>query len=136
MTNVHGKRTVVKLNGVDYSEFANSTDFKDSVEAHENTTYGRDRKTYHSGLGDGTVSVGGFYDNTLVSGPRALFKPLMALGEPVEFTYRPEGTGTGKAQSLVDVIITSFEESSPVGDMVTWTGELQMTGPLDETPQA
>jgi len=135
MTNFHGKVTVVKLNNVDYSAFANSTDFKDATETHENTTYGRDRKTYAAGLGDGTVSVGGFYDNTAVSGPRALFKPLKAAGTAVPFTYRPEGTGAGKAQSLVNVIVSSFEESSPVGDMVTWTAELQMTGVLDETPQ-
>lgn len=135
MANVHGKLTVVTLNGVDYSEYANQTDFKDATDAHENTTYGRDRKTYHGGLGDGTVSVGGFYDTTAVSGPRALFKPLKAAGNAVPFVYRPEGTGAGKAQSLVDVIITSFEESSPVGDMVTWTAELQMTGDLDETAQ-
>lgn len=135
MTNFHGKVTVVKLNGVDYSAFANSTDFKDATDTHENTTYGRDRKTYAAGLGDGTVSVGGFYDNTAVSGPRALFKPLKSAGTAVPFVYRPEGTGSGKAQSTVNVIISSFEESSPVGDMVTWTAELQMTGPLDETPQ-
>lgn len=135
MTNVHGKVTVVTLNGVDYSAFANATDFKDSTEAHETTTYGRDRKTYAAGLGDGTISVGGFYDTTAVSGPRALFKPLKAAGTSVPFRYRPEGTGTGKAQSLVNVIVTSFEESSPTGDMVTWTAELQMTGVLDETPQ-
>lgn len=135
MANIHGKLTVVKLNGVDYSEYANATDFKDAKEAHENTTYGRDRKTYKAGLGDGTVSVGGFYDTTTVTGPRGLFKPLMAAGTDVPFIYRPEGTGVGKAQSLVNVIITSFEESSPVGDMVTWTAELQMTGVLDETAQ-
>lgn len=135
MTNVHGKNTVVTLNGVDYSEFSNSTDFKDATDTHENTTYGKSRKTYHSGLGDGTISVGGFYDTTAVSGPRALFKPLKAAGNPVEFVYRPEGTGAGKAQSVVDVIIASFDESSPVGDMVTWTAELQMTGDLDETAQ-
>lgn len=135
MTNVHGKNTVVTLNGVDYSAFSNSTDFKDATEAHETTTYGRNRKTYHSGLGDGTVSVGGLYDNTVSSGPRNLFKPLKAAGSAVEFVYRPEGTGSGKAQSIVDVIITQFDESSPVGDMVTWTAELQMTGDLDETPQ-
>ncbi len=136
MTNIHGKLTVVKLNGVDYSTYSNSTDFKDSTDTHENTTYGRDRKTYAGGLGDGTVSVGGFYDTTAVSGPRALFKPLKAAGNAVPFVYRPEGTGSGKAQSSVSVLISSFEESSPVGDMVTWTAELQMTGVLDETPQA
>lgn len=135
MANVHGKVTVVTLNGVDYSTYSNSTDFKDATDTHETTTYGRSRKTYAGGLGDGTVSVGGFYDTTAVSGPRALFKPLKAAGNAVPFVYRPEGTGSGKAQSSVSVIISSFEESSPVGDMVTWTAELQMTGVLDETPQ-
>jgi hypothetical protein len=135
MTNVHGKLTAVTLNGVDYSQYANATDFKDATDTHETTTYGRDRKTYKAGLGDGTVSVGGFYDSTKVTGPRGLFKPIKAAGTEVEFVYRPEGTGSGKAQSRVNVIIASFEESSPVGDMVTWTSELQMTGPLDETDQ-
>jgi len=135
MTSVHGKVTVVTLNGVDYSAYSNSTDFKDATDTHETTTYGRTRKVYNGGLGDGTVSVGGFYDTTAVSGPRALFKPLKAAGNAVPFVYRPEGTGSGKAQSTVSVIISSFEESSPVGDMVTWSAELQMTGVLDETAQ-
>ena len=48
----------------------------------------------------------------------------------------PEGTGSGKAQTSVGVLVKTFNESSPVADNVTWTSELQMTGPIDETDQA
>lgn len=130
----HGKATVVTLNGVDYSAFADTTDFDDGVDTHETTTYGRNRKTYLAGLGDGKVSVGGMHSDS-VNNPRSLFKPLMAAGTEVQFVYRPEGTGVGKPQSRVNVIVSSYKDSSPVGDVVKWTAELQMTGDLDETPQ-
>jgi hypothetical protein len=134
MTNVHGSGTFVSLDGEDVSPFTNSTTFGDGSDVHETTTYGRSRKTYFAGLGDGKITIGGFYDNG-ATGPRAVIKPLMAAGDPVEFIYRPEGTGAGLPQSKVDVVISSFNESSPVGDMVTWTCELQMTDDLDESDQ-
>ena len=130
----HGKDTVVILAGVDISAFTDSTQMEDETETHETTTYGRARKTYQSGLGDGKFTIGGVYDDG-AGGPRAVIKPLKATGTAVTFVYRPEGTGSGKAQSSVSVIIGTFNESSPVGDNVTWTSELQMTGVLDETDQ-
>lgn len=134
MATVHGKKTVVLLAGTNISTYCNSTTFPDGLDTHETTTYGRNRKTYASGLGDGKITIGGPYDSA-AAGPRSYIKPLMAIGDPVEFIYRPEGTGAGLPQSKVNVIIMSFNESSPVGDMVTWTAELQMTGDLDETDQ-
>lgn len=130
----HGKDTVVKLNGSDLSAFSNSTSFGDETEANETTTYGRSRKTYMAGLGDGKVTLQGVYDDG-ASGPRAIIKPLKAAGTAVAFIFQPEGTGSGKAQSNVDVIITAFNESAPVGDVIAWTCEMQMTGPLTETDQ-
>jgi hypothetical protein len=131
----HGKDTVVKLNAVDLSAFTNSTSFGDETEAHDTTTYGRDRKTYHAGLGDGKITIGGVYDDG-AAGPRGTIKPLKAAGTAVTFLFQPEGTGAGKAQSSVSVIIISFNESAPVADMISWTCELQMTGVLNEADQA
>lgn len=130
----HGKDTVVKVNGVDLSEFSNSTAFNDETEANETTTYGRNRKTYMGGLGDGKITLQGVYDDG-AAGPRATLKPLKDAGNAVPFILQPEGTGSGKAQSSVSVIITAFNESLPVGDVIAWTCEMQMTGPLDETDQ-
>lgn len=130
----HGKDTVVTLNAVDLSAFSNSTAFNDETEANETTTYGRNRKTYMGGLGDGKVTLQGVYDDG-AAGPRATIKPLKAAGTAVEFVFQPEGVGAGKAQSVVDVIVTAYNETAPVGDVIAWTCEMQMTGPLDETDQ-
>lgn len=135
MAFAHGRHTYVSVDGINLSAYTDTTDFDDKgAEAHETTTYGNRRKTYSSGLGDGTVSIGGTSDDS-VNGARAVLKPLMATGEAVPFIFRPFGTGAGKAQSTVDVIVTGFKESNPVGGMSKWTAELQMTGDLDETPQ-
>lgn len=131
----HGKDTVVKLNAVDLSAFSNSTQFGDETEANETTTYGRARKTYMAGLGDGKITLSGVYDDG-ASGPRGTIKPLKAAGTAVVFLFQPEGTGAGKAQSSVSVIITAFNETAPVADVISWACEMQMTGPLDETDQS
>jgi hypothetical protein len=136
----HGKDTFVSINASDYSPYANSTAFGDTGDAHDVTCYGASRKAYQAGLGDGTITVGGIFDDT-AAGPRAIFKSIKAQQQsgalgPVQFIYRPSGTGSGKEQSIVNVLITAFNESSPVADNVTWTAELQMSGTLDETDQA
>lgn len=134
MAFAHGRDTVVKLNDVDLSLFTNATTFNDSTDSHDVTCYGADRKAYNSGLGDGTVTIAGVYDDG-ATGPRATIKPLKAAGTAVTFLFQPEGTGSGKAESSVSVIVTAYNESAPVADMISWTAELQMTGDLTETDQ-
>jgi hypothetical protein len=133
---VHGKNTFVSLDAVDLSTFTKSTSFEDSTSVHDVTTYGptRARKSKAAGLGDGKATISGVYDSS-ATGPRATIKPLKAAGESVEFVFQPEGVGAGKPQSVVNVIIASYNESSSVDDMIQWTCELEMDGDLDETDQ-
>lgn len=131
----HGKDTFVSVDGVDLSAFTNSTSFGDETEANETTTYGRTRKTYIAGMGDGKITIGGPADDGAAAARKTL-KPLKAAGTEVQFIFRPYGVGSGKQQSIVNVIITSFNDSAEVGDVVKWTCEMQETGPLDETDQA
>lgn len=132
----HGRNTFVSIDGVTLSTYIKTTSFEDSTDTHDSTTYGptRTRKSYQAGLGDGKVTIAGMHKND-AAGPRATLKPLKAAGEPVELIFQPEGPGTGKPQSVVNVIITSYNESSAVDDLVQWTSELQMTDDLDETDQ-
>lgn len=134
MGNIHGRLTVVKVGGVDISTFTDTTEFNDGIDTHDTTTYGAARKRYDSGLGDGTISIGGTHSNE-IDNPRATLKPMMAAGLAVEFVYRPNGTGAGKPQSIVDVIVKSYKDSSPVANMTKWTAELQMTEDLNEADQ-
>jgi hypothetical protein len=76
----------------------------------------------------------GIYDNSAGAGPRAIVPPL--VGSTVELIRRPEGTGSGKPQDRVDVLVLNYVETSPVADMVSWSCSMQMSGVVDRTAQS
>lgn len=132
MAFVHGKGTAVSLDSNDLSSFSNSVTFTRTADSHDVTTFGKNSKVYQSGLKDGTASLAGTYDNTASTGPGAVLRPLIG-GAAVELVYEPEGSGTGRPIATVDVIVTSYEESAPVADMITWTAELQLSDDIADT---
>lgn len=133
MAFVHGKNTEVDLDGNDLSAYCNNTEWSREADTHDTTTYGKDSKTYEGGLKDGTVTISGTYDNTASTGPKAVIEPL--LGTKVPFVMRPEGTGTGRPERTVDVVVSSYEETLPVADMITWSAELQLSDDVTDTAQ-
>jgi hypothetical protein len=135
MTFVHGKGVVATLDGDDLSAYATSVTFTRTADTHDVTTFGHGSKVYFPGLKDGTGSIEGVYDSTTVTGPGAVLRPLVGA-DTVALVYRPEGTGTGKANAVVDVLINSYEESAPVADMITWTAEFQMSDDIVDTAQS
>jgi hypothetical protein len=135
MAQVHGKGVYWSLDGVDLSQYGDATDPERTAETHETTTYGPGKsKTYHGGLLDGTCTVGGLYESGAADTPRVVIEGQ--LGETVEYVYRPEGTGTGKPEKTVDVVIGKYTESAPVGDMIRWSADLQFTGDVAVATQA
>lgn len=137
MAYIHGKNTIVKWGATDLSAFTESTDFNDGVSAEKVTTYGatRTRESYAGSLGDGKITCKGTADDG-VSGPEAILAPLMDAAAAVSFTFQPKGAGTGKPQKIVDVIITAFNTSHPVGGYVKWTCEMQMSGAINRAAQS
>lgn len=127
-----GKNGYVSLNAVDLSTYVRSTSYEQSYDTYEVTTYGKTRKCYVGGLGDGTVTLEGVY-STAASSPRSTIVPL--LGTTVAFVYRPAGTGSGKDQDTVNVVVMTYNESVPVDDVVQFTVELQMTDTVTVTGQ-
>lgn len=134
MAFVHGKGTVVSLNGATISGYSTSIEFTRSADSHDTTTFGKNSKVYAAGLKDGTAKLQGIYDSTAVTGPGALMRPLVGAAA-VTLVFRPEGTGSGKPEGEVSVLVTEFAESAPVADMITWTASLQFTGDIDDTAQ-
>lgn len=132
MTFVHGKNTFVSVNANDISPFANASSFKRSADEHDTTTYGKDSHVFFGGLKAGSWTVSGVYDNT-GAGPRAILRPL--LGTVVPFIRRVEGTGTGKPQDAGTVHVKSYDETSPVADMVAWAAELTISDTVTSTTQ-
>lgn len=130
MSRQHGKDTFVSLDGDDLSPHTNTSELTRSVDSHDVTCYGAEDHEYSAGLGDGKLTIGGMYDSTAGTGPRAVIVPIRDAKQLVQFIRRIEGTGSGKPQDTVQVLVTQYVESAPVADMVTWTCEMQPSGPI------
>ncbi len=133
MAFVHSKNTFISLNGSDLSAFTNTSEFGRKADKHDTTTYGKNDHTYEGGLGDGSFSMGGIYDST-TTGPRDVIEPL--IGSVVTLIRRPEGTGSGKPQDSVSVLVEEYVETSPVADFVQWSCTLQPSDAVTSTNQA
>lgn len=128
----HGKDTVVKLDDNDLSAFTNTSEISREADSHDVTAYGKDAHDYEGGLTDGSISLSGTYDDS-TSGPRAIIEPL--LGTKVTFVRQPEGAGSGNAEDSATVLVTSYTETAPVADMITWSAELQVSSVIATTAQ-
>jgi hypothetical protein len=132
MSKVHGRHTVIIIDGHDISTHCNTSDLTRKADKSDLTGYGADDHEYGGGLGDGSASIGGVYDSA-AGGPAAVLKPLR--GSVVEMIRRPEGTGTGKPQETVDVLVEEYSESNPVADYIKWSTKLQPSGAIVDTVQ-
>lgn len=133
MAPVHGKNTVIILNGSDLSVFCDSSEHHKKPDVHDLTTYGKDAHVKQGGLLDGNGSIGGIYDSSTGTGPRAVINPL--VGQNVTYTRRVEGTGAGRPQDTVNVVVGEYVETDPVADYVRWTLALDYSDTINSTPQ-
>lgn len=134
MATIHGKDTYVSVNSVDLSSFTSASTMDRGADSHDVTTYGSTAHKYASGLKIHKATLSGVCDTVTGGGPGPTFRPLLG-GLAVVFIRRLQGTGSGKPEENMNVIVTSYKESNPVADMVTWTAELQVTGDITTTLQ-
>lgn len=135
MAAVHGRNTQITVNAVNISAFCDTSEFSQDVDTHETTGYGDDNKTYIPGLIDSTFTMGGKYDDG-AGGPKAVFEAVIDGGVAVAVTRRPEGAGTGLPHEAFSGIVESYVETNPVGDKISWSADIQVTGPVTRTTQA
>ena len=136
MSKVHGKETVIQIGEDDISQYCNASTFAPTTDTHDNTTYGSDGHVYDGGLTDGKFTVGGKYDSTAGTGPRAVLLPLKGTAAKVEITRQIEGAGSSLPQDVFDGVCEKYEESAPVADYIMWTAEFQISGDVDSTAQS
>lgn len=126
MGRVHGKGSVFTLATNNLSAYLDSVQFSDGVELAEITGLGSDAKSYIPGLKDATISLSGRFD-AAAAGPEATLAAAVG-GSALAFVYGPEGSATGKVRRSGSAFVTSYNQTSPVGDVVAFAAELQVTG--------
>jgi predicted secreted protein len=126
MAFTHGRVSVFKINAKDLSTYAKTYTLTRSADVHDVTGFGATAHAKQGGLLDGKMTVGGTYDDSATNGPRGVIYPL--LGTSTAIILQPEGTATTKAQDSFNAVVTSYEQTGPVDDMVTWKLELEING--------
>lgn len=134
MAKVHGRLTVVKVATKDISPYCKTSSLEINPDIHDTTGYGASAKTKEGGLLDGKFTVSGSYDNTVLVGPRIVL--LSLVGTTAAIVRQLEGAGTGKPQDAFNAVVGKYVETSPVDDMVTWSCDFEITGPVVSTAQA
>jgi hypothetical protein len=130
MAFIHGKNTGVVVGGGNLSAFFNEASASQDVETAETTAFGSSAKTYIIGLKDGTMSVSGMFDGAEDSVDEQIEAALGAEAASVA-TIAPEGLTIGKASYSCSARKTSYEISSPVGDVVSTSLSIQADGGID-----
>jgi predicted secreted protein len=131
MAFVHGKGAVIKLDDStgtlrDISAYAAEVSLPRSIETAETTTFAAtgDAKTYITGLNDSTLSIKCMWDSVL----DGYYAPAIGADATLSFEYGPAGSTASYIKFSGEGIITSYQTSSPVGDVVSVSIDLQITG--------
>ncbi len=137
MAFTHGKGTVFKIDNAAgtitaLTSFVDSVDLKHSVGVAKTTTMGSEVETYVSGQSDGTLSISGKWDGTATTGPHAILTGLIGLETTSSFEYGPSGSTSGMVKKTGECFLTGYVVSAPVGDVVTFTADFQITGAITE----
>jgi hypothetical protein len=124
----HGRSTDVILGKYDISRYLNEASASMSLETAETSTFGTSAKTYIMGMNDATVSLSGLFDGD-VNAVNAVFEDIINNDLTPAFTISYDGgLGIGNSCSLGVAKQTSYEISAPVSDVVSVSGEFQVTG--------
>jgi hypothetical protein len=128
MAFVHGKNSVFTIASEELTSFLDSVELSFSVDTAETTTLGVEAKTYLSGPSDGTISLSGKYDSTATTGPDATLQAIIGSETASAWEYGPEGDASGDVKYSGNGFLTGYKVTSPVGDVVAFTADIQITG--------
>lgn len=137
MAFVHGKSAVFKIDNsggtlTDISAYCDNIDFPQSVETAETTTFGAASKTYIVGLKDSTISVSGKWDGA-ASAVDVTLAGTLGQSASLTFEYGPAGATAGNVKYTGECYLTGYSVSAPVGDVVTFSADFQVTGNVTRT---
>ena len=127
-TFVHGKSVDFALDDTsgssrNISDTLNSVDFPEVTETADTTAFGSSSRSFIVGLESATISISGLWDSTVDGYMKGGTEPASR-----SFIYGPAGSTGGNVKYTGEAILTNYSISSPVGDVVTYSVDLQVTG--------
>ena len=126
-TFAHGKSTDFAIDDTggssrNISDTLTDVSFPQTIDTAETTAFGSSNKSYIVGLKDTTISISGIWDAT-VDGYLSGTEPASR-----SFIFGPAGSTGGNVKYTGECILTNYSQSNPVGDVVSFTADFQVTG--------
>lgn len=129
----HGKNAQIYIGTNEISAYCDQLDQSTDVDMAETSTFGVGWKTFLAGLIGSTLNIAGKYDGTASTGPAAIINACITGGTAWSMKYFPGGSATGQRSDAFSGLVTNYSESSPVGDVVTFSASIQVTGTVTST---
>lgn len=131
MAFVHGKSSHFAIDDAGGGSLTTISSYVDSVEGlpgeremADVTALGDGGHKNIPGLENASFTVGGSWDSTL----DGYMGALVDATATATFNYGPAGNGSGAVKYSGECWVTSYTVSSPVGDKVSWTANIQVDG--------
>lgn len=125
----HGKNITIIGDALDLSTYFNSVTVGNEVETAETTTFNATSRTYVVGWKNGSVSLEGMFDGSTDAVDATLSSALSSDG--IAFTIATEGATAGRRAIVLKSKQTSYDVTSPLGDVVAVSAEATSDGGLD-----
>lgn len=127
MAFVHGKNSYLALDNsggtlTDLSSYLDTVTFPVNDEQATVTAFGDGGTKTITGLENTTVSISGHFDAT------GLAVITAAKGNERTVEYGPAGNGSGATKFSGELLLTSYEIGSSVGDKVAMSAQFQLQG--------
>lgn len=125
MAFIHGKSAIVLQNEFNLSSYFNDVSISRSIETAETTAFGASAKAYIVGLIDGTLSLSGMFDGA-ANAIDAEMTDVLGVNAGAVISASVSGVTTiGTRMISTTGKLTSYEVTSPVGDVVSANAEFQ-----------
>lgn len=128
-----GRLAVLKIGANDISLATKTSTFSGSADVYDTSGYGLTNRTKAGGIADGKFTASGCYDLGATTGTPSLLEGKE--GTSFSITRQVAGTGTGKPQEVFTAVLSKMDISVPFDEMVTWSGEWEVSGTVNRTVQ-
>lgn len=127
---VHGKGVEVLYGGAKLTSFFNDVSVSRNLDTAETSAFGDDAKTYVLGMEDGTLSLSGMFDGAEGAVDDTLRATIGAASNDA-VTVAPEGLTVGLRAFSAGAKQTTYDVSSPIGDVVSVSLDMQADSGID-----
>ena len=131
MAFIHGKSAGIVHGVYDLTSYLNDASVSQDVETAETTAFGASAKTYITGLRDATISASGMFDGAADAIDEVLTASIGSDTLAPMIVAQSGLTGAERAYILQSKT-TSYDVSSPVGDVVSVSFDSQADGGVDD----